>query len=98
MAKYLFLSSSLFVIAMLGLFLSRKHLIIILMALEILLLAANINFVTFSIFFDDILGQVYSLVILTLGAAESSIGLAIIITYFRLRGCIAIDLIQQIKS
>jgi len=98
MSKYLFLSSALFVIAMLGLFLARKHLIIILMALEILLLAANINFVIFSIYFQDVSGQIFSLVILTLGAAESAIGLAIVIVYFRLRGSVQVDTIKKLKG
>lgn len=80
MSKYLILSSMLFIIGLLGLFLSRQtHLIIILMALEIILLSANINFVIFSIYFDDLLGQIYSLLILTIGAVESAIGLAILL-------------------
>lgn len=98
MFKYLILSSALFIIGMFGMFLSRKHLIIILMALEILLLSANINFIVFSIYLDDMIGQVYSLLILTIGATESAIGLAILILYYRLRGSIAIDTINTLKG
>jgi len=98
MSSYVILSSILFIIGMFGMFLSRKHLIIILMALEILLLAANINFVIFSIYLDDLLGQVYCLIILTIGASESAIGLAILIVYYRLRGAISIDLIHVLKG
>jgi len=98
MSKYLILSSALFVISMFGMFLSRKHLIIILMALEMLLLSANINFVVFSLYLDALSGQIYSLIILTIGAAESAIGLAILIVYYRLRGSIAIDTIYILKG
>jgi NADH-quinone oxidoreductase subunit K len=99
MSKYLILSSMLFIIGLLGLFLSRQtHLIIILMALEIILLSANINFVIFSIYFDDMLGQIYSLLVLTIGAVESAIGLAILIVYYRLRGSIAVDMIYTLKG
>jgi len=68
------------------------------MALEIILLSANINFVIFSIYFDDILGQIYSLLILTIAAVESAIGLAILIVYYRLRGSIAVDMIYTLKG
>jgi|SRR5690606_27256088 len=98
MSKYLILSSTIFIIGILGLFLYRTHLIIILMALELILLSANINFVIFSIYFDDILGQIYGLIILTLGAVESSVGLAILIVYYRLRGSISIDVIKLLKG
>jgi NADH-quinone oxidoreductase subunit K len=98
MGKYIFLSSILFIIGALGLFFARKHLIVVLMALELILLSTNINFVVFSIYYEDILGQLYSLIILTMGAAESSIGLAILIVYYRLRGSISIDIIQLLKS
>jgi len=83
---------------MFGMFLSRKHLIIILMALEIILLSANINFIIFSIFFDDMIGQIYCLLVLTIGATESAIGLAILIVYYRLRGSIAVDTIYTLKG
>jgi len=98
MSKYIILSSILFIIGMFGMFLSRKHLIIILMALEIILLSANINFIIFSIYFDDMMGQIYCLLVLTIGATESAIGLAILIVYYRLRGSIAVDTIYTLKG
>jgi len=88
----------LFLIGTFGMFLSRKHVIIILISLELILLAANINFVIFSVFLDDILGQVFALLVLTVAAAESALGLAILIVYYRLRGGISIDLISLLKS
>lgn len=97
---FLFLSLSfiLFVIGLLGLFLFRRHLIIFLISLEILLLCININFITFSIYLDDFLGQIYVLMILTVAAAETALGLAILVIYYRLRGGISIDLISLLKS
>jgi len=79
-------------------FLSRKHVIIILISLELILLSANINFVIFSVFLDDILGQIFALLVLTVAAAESAIGLAILIIYYRLRGGISVDLVSLLKS
>lgn len=79
-------------------FLARQHLIIILIALEIILLAVTINFVMFSIFHDDMIGQIYALLVLAVAAAETALGLAILVVYYRLRGGIAIDLIQLLKS
>lgn len=98
MLKYLILSSSLFIIGLFGMLLSRKHLIIILMALELLLLAVNINFTVCSIYYDDIIGQIYSLLILAVGATESAIGLALLIVYYRLRSSISIELITYLKG
>lgn len=98
MSFYLLLSMSLFLIGTFGMFLSRKHVIIILISLELILLSTNINFVIFSVFLDDILGQIYALLVLTVAAAESALGLAILIVYYRLRGGISIDLISLLKS
>jgi NADH-quinone oxidoreductase subunit K len=98
MFKYLFLTIVLLVIGIIGTFLSRKHLLIILMSLELILLSSNINFIIFASYFDDILGQLYSLIILTIGAAEISIGLAILIIYFRLRGSVSIEIITMLKG
>jgi len=98
MSFYILLSSCLFLIGTFGMFLSRKHVIIILISLELILLASNINFVVFSVFLDDILGQVFALLVLTVAAAESALGLAILIVYYRLRGGISIDLISLLKS
>jgi NADH-quinone oxidoreductase subunit K len=98
MSFYILLSICLFLIGTFGMFLSRKHVIIILISLELILLATNINFVIFSVFLDDILGQIYALLVLTVAAAESALGLAILIVYYRLRGGISIDLISLLKS
>jgi NADH:ubiquinone oxidoreductase subunit K len=88
----------LFIIGILGMFFFRKHIINILISLELILLSINYNFVIFSLLLDDLLGQIYALLVLTLAAAESSIGLAIIIVYYRLRGGISIDLISLLKG
>lgn len=98
MFLYLILSTLLFIIGSFGMFLSRKHVIIILISLELLVLAINLNFIIFSVFIDDLLGQVYSLIILTCGAAESALGMALLIVYYRLRGGISIELISLLKS
>lgn len=98
MSFYILLSLCLFLIGTFGMFLSRKHVIIILISLELILLSTNINFVIFSVFLDDILGQIYALLVLTVAAAESALGLAILIVYYRLRGGISIDLISLLKS
>jgi len=98
MSYYLLISITLFLIGTFGMFFSRKHVIIILISLELILLSSNINLVIFSIFLDDILGQIYALLVLTVAAAESALGLAILIVYYRLRGGISIDLISLLKS
>jgi len=98
MSLYLVLSLFLFLIGTFGMFISRKHVIIILISLELILLAININFVIFSVFLDDLLGQIYALLVLTVAAAESALGLAILIVYYRLRGGISIDLINLLKA
>jgi len=98
MLAYLYLSIILFVIGSMGMFLFRKHIINILISLELILLSINFNFIVFSCYLDDLLGQLYALFILTLAAAESSIGLAIIVIYYRLRGGISIDLISLLKG
>jgi len=98
MLNYILLSLIIFIIGSLGMFLFRKHIINILISLELLLLAINMNFVVFSCFLDDFIGQLYALLVLTVAAAESSIGLAIIIVYYRLRGGISIDLISLLKG
>lgn len=79
-------------------FLSRKHLIIILISLELMLLAVNINFIIFSVLLDDLLGQIYAILMLAIAAAETAIGLAILVIYYRLRGGISIDLVSLLKS
>ena len=89
---------TLFLIGALGLVLNRKNILITLMSIELMLLAINLNFVVFSIYLDDITGYVFVLFILTIAAAESAIGLAIITIYYRLKNNIRIDKIQNIKS
>lgn len=98
MLLYIYLSIILFVIGSMGMFLFRKNIINILISLELILLSINFNFIVFSCYLDDLLGQLYALFILTLAAAESSIGLAIIVIYYRLRGGISIDLISLLKG
>lgn len=95
---YLVVSSILFVMGMLGIFLNRKNIIIILMAIELILLAVNINFVAFSAFLGDMTGQIFAMFILTVAAGEAAIGLAILVIYFRQRGTIAVDDVNRMKG
>lgn len=89
---------TLFLIGALGLVLNRKNILITLMSIELMLLAINLNFVIFSIYLDDITGYVFVLFILTIAAAESAIGLAILTIYYRLKNTIQIDKIKKIKG
>ncbi len=98
LSQYLVLSAILFTIGVFGIFLNRKNVIIILMSIELMLLAININLVAFSAYLNDIVGQVFALLILTVAAAEAAIGLAILIVYFRNRGDIAVEDISQMKG
>ena len=95
---YLILSSLLFAIGVSGLFMNRKNVITILMSIELMLLAVNINFVAFSVHLQDIVGQVFSIIILSIAAAEVSIGLAILVLYYRNRGSIEIEDINQMRG
>lgn len=88
---FLFISFVLFLLGVLGIILNRKNIILMLMAIELILLAVNLNFIVFSVFLDDLLGQVFSLLILTIAAAESAVGLAIVVIYYRVRGSILIE-------
>jgi NADH-quinone oxidoreductase subunit K len=97
-AHYLVVAACLFTIGILGIFLNRKNVIVILMSIELMLLAVNINFVAFSSFLGDLTGQVFALFILTVAAAEAAIGLAIIVVYFRNRGSIAVEDINMMKG
>lgn len=96
--KFLVISILLFLIGILGIFLVKKNIIVILMSIELMLLAININFVIFSIYLDDIVGQIFALFILTVAAAESAIGLAILVVYYRIKGIISINFINSIKG
>lgn len=98
MEHYLVLASLLFTIGVFGIFLNRKNVIIILMSIELMLLAVNINFVTFSSFLGDLAGQVFTMFVLTVAAAEAAIGLAILVVFFRTRGTIAVEDISALKG
>ena len=95
---YLILAAIIFTIGIIGIFLNRKNLIVILMCIELLLLAVNINLVSFSIFLNDLNGQIFTLFILTVAAAEAAIGLAIIVAYYRNTGSIAVENINTLKG
>ena len=95
---YLTVAAILFAIGLLGIFLNRRNVIIILMSVELILLAVNINFVAFSAYLGDLVGQVFALFILTVAAAEAAIGLAILVAYFRNRGTIAVEDVNLMKG
>ncbi len=95
---YLTLAAVLFTIGIFGIFLNRKNVIVILMSIELMLLAVNINLVTFSAFNADLVGQVFAMMVLTVAAAEAAVGLAIIVVYFRNRGSIAVEDINMMKG
>ncbi len=98
LANYLTVAAILFTLGVLGIFLNRKNIIIILMSVELILLAVNINFVAFSVFLGDMVGQVFALFVLTVAAAEAAIGLAILVVYFRNRGTIAVEDVNLMKG
>ena len=98
LGHYLTLGAILFALSVTGIFLNRKNIIIILMSVELILLSVNINLVAFSSFLGDLTGQVFSLFILTVAAAEAAIGLAVLVTYFRNRGSIAVEDINVMKG
>ena len=98
LGHYLAVGAALFVLGVFGIFLNRKNVIVILMAIELILLSVNINFVAFSAFRQDMVGQVFAMFVLTVAAAEAAIGLAILVIYFRNRGTIAVDDINQMKG
>tara|TARA_Y100000992_G_scaffold244191_1_gene175292 strand:+ start:167 stop:478 length:312 start_codon:yes stop_codon:yes gene_type:complete len=95
---YLTLAAIIFLIGVVGIFLNRKNIIVILMSIELILLAVNINLVSFSIFMNDISGQIFTLFILTVAAAEAAIGLAIIVVYYRNSGTIRVEEIENLKG
>ena len=98
LAHYLFVAASLFTIGVFGIFINRKNVIVILMSIELILLAVNLNLVAFSSFLGDLVGQVFALFVLTVAAAEAAIGLAILVVYFRNRGTIAVEDIDLLKG
>jgi NADH-quinone oxidoreductase subunit K len=95
---YLTVAAILFTIGVFGIFINRKNVIVILMSVELILLAVNINFVAFSAFLNDLAGQVFAIFILTVAAAEAAIGLAILVVFFRNRGTIAVEDINMMKG
>jgi NADH-quinone oxidoreductase subunit K len=98
LTHFLILSSILFVIGIGGIFLNRKNIIIIIMSIELMLLSVNINFVAFSAYLGDLLGQIFSLFILTIAAAEAAIGLAILVVYFRNRDTVAVEDVSEMRG
>ena len=98
LGHYLTLGAIIFSLGTLGIFLNRKNVIVILMSVELILLAVNINLVSFSIYLQDISGQIFSMLILTVAAAEAAIGLAIIVAYYRNKGSIRVEEIDEMKG
>ena len=98
LGHYLTVAAVLFTLGVFGIFINRKNVIIILMSIELILLAVNINFVAFSTFLNDIVGQVFALLILTVAAAEAAIGLAILVVFFRNRGSIAVEDVNMMRG
>jgi NADH-quinone oxidoreductase subunit K len=96
--QFLVFSASFFLFGICGIFALRKNLILVLVSIELMLLSVNFNFIIFSIYLDDLLGQLFALLILTVAAAESAIGLAILVAFYRLRGIIATDYINSLKG
>jgi NADH-quinone oxidoreductase subunit K len=95
---YVVVSAIMFVLGVLGIFLNRKNVIIILMAIELILLSVNLNLVAFSAYLHDLVGQIFAMFVLTVAAGEAAIGLAILVIYFRDRGTIAVDDVNRMKG
>ena len=98
LANYLTVAAILFTIGVLGIFLNRKNIIVILMSVELILLAVNINLVAFSSYLGNLTGQIFAMFVLTVAAAEAAVGLAILVTFFRNRGDIAVDDVSMMKG
>ena len=98
LGHYLSLGAIIFFLGVIGIFLNRKNVIVILMSIELILLAVNINLISFSIFSGDIVGQIFTMLILTVAAAEAAIGLAILVVFFRNQGSIAVEEISNLKG
>ena len=98
LGHYLILAATIFTIGVVGIFLNRKNIIVILMSIELILLAVNINLVSFSIYMNDLVGQIFTLFILTVAAAEAAIGLAIIVIFYRNSGTIRVQEIDKLKG
>ena len=98
LGHYLAVAAMLFTIGVFGIFVNRKNVIVILMSIELILLAVNINLVAFSSFLHDVVGQIFAMFVLTVAAAEAAVGLAILVTFFRNRGNIAVEDINQMRG
>ena len=98
LGHYLFVAAVLFTLGILGIFLNRKNVIVILMCVELMLLAVNINLVAFSVYQGNVTGQVFAMLVLTVAAAEAAIGLAILVVFFRNRGSIEVEDISALKG
>jgi NADH-quinone oxidoreductase subunit K len=98
LGHYLTLAAIIFAIGVVGIFLNRKNVIIILMSIELILVAVNINLVSFSIYLQDLTGQVFAMFILTVAAAEAAVGLAIIVAYYKNKGSIQVEQISSLKG
>ena len=98
LAHYLFLSAIIFALGVFGIFVNRKNVIVILMSIELILLSVNINLVAFSVYLQNITGQIFTLFILTVAAAEAAIGLAILVVFFRNKGSIQVEDINSMKG
>ncbi|MEG3146944.1 NADH-quinone oxidoreductase subunit NuoK [Sphingomonas sp. RT2P30] len=98
LTHYLVVAAILFALGVLGIVVNRKNLIVMLMAIELILLAVNLNFVAFSAYLDDLVGQVFAMFVLTVAAGEAAIGLAILVIYFRGRGTISVDDVNRMKG
>ena len=95
---YLAVAAALFTIGVFGIFVNRRNIIVVLMSIELILLAVNINLVSFSMFLHDVVGQIFAMFVLTVAAAEAAVGLAILVTFFRWRGDIAVDDVSVMKG
>ena len=94
----LFFSTTIFLFGILGIALNKRNLLIILMSIELMLVGLNLNFIFFSVYLDDIIGQIFALYVLTVAAAETSIGLSILILYYRVKGSVAIEFLNILKG
>ena len=98
LSHYLTVSAALFTIGVVGIFVNRKNIIVILMAIELILLSVNLNLIAFSVFNGDIAGQIFAMLVLTVAAAEAAVGLAILVVYFRNRGDIAVENVDLMQG
>ena len=98
LGHYLFLAAIIFTIGIVGIFLNRKNVIVLLMSIELILIAVNINLVAFSVYLQDIIGQVFTMFVLTVAAGEAAIGLAILVVFFRNKGSIHVEDINTLKG